>query len=34
MLLNANTKKENSTDIHIITQHTESLEDNIHETGP
>ena len=33
MLLNANTKKENSTDIHIITQHTESFEDNIHETG-
>lgn len=33
MLLNANTKKENSTDIHIITQHTESLEDSIHETG-
>lgn len=32
MLLNANTKKENSTDIYIITQHTER-EDNIHGTG-
>lgn len=32
MLLNANTKKENSIDIHIITQHTER-EDNIHGTG-
>lgn len=32
MLLNANSKKENSSDIHIITQHTER-EDNIHGTG-